>query len=390
VAFSGKVIDDTGLPFTEHGMNGSPESQTADRLGEPDYQVMIVAEKFQTGFDQPLLHTMYVDKTLLGLAAVQSLSRLNRIHPLKSDTFVLDFRNETEDIVKAFEPYYGRTVAPPSDPNLLWDTRHRLDQYDVLRPDEIEVAVAVLMTTTGPQAHGQLYATLDPAVERLKALDEEKRLGFKDALDKFVRTYSFLSQVVSFGDSKLERDYRYCRALASYLRDSATIERLDLGAEVELTHLRSEITYEGSLCLDSDIGEVKTFLGEGAGRQNEVKMEPLSQIVDTLNERFGLELGDADQLLFDQFEETWVADPEVTAQAQNNTFENFRLVFDPRFINTVVGRMDDNEAIFKRIFDDEEFQQVLKDWYAARVYQRARADPRGGSPRLADGVPSAP
>jgi type I restriction enzyme R subunit len=383
VAFSGRVLDDTGLPFTEHGMNGIPDSQTADRFSEPEYQVMIVAEKFQTGFDQPLLHTMYVDKTLLGLAAVQTLSRLNRIHPLKSDTFVLDFRNETEDIVEAFEPYYGETVAPPSDPNLLWDTRHRLDQYDVLRPAEIEAAVAVLMTSSGPQVHGRVYALLDPAVERFKALGEETRLRFKEALDRFVRTYSFLSQVVSFGDSQLERDYRYCRALAACLRDSTTIERLDLGAEVELTHLRSEITYEGSLSVDADIGEVKSFFGEGAGSQHEPDMEPLSQIIDTLNERFGLDLGDADQLLFDQFEETWVADPEVTAQAQNNTFENFRLVFDPRFINTVVGRMDDNEAIFKRIFDDEEFQQVLKDWYAARVYQRARTDPRSGLPRLA-------
>jgi type I restriction enzyme R subunit len=376
VAFSGTVIDDSGFPYTEHGMNGFPESQTTDRFGEPEYQVMIVAEKFQTGFDQPLLHTMYVDKTLVGLAAVQTLSRLNRIHPLKSDTFVLDFRNETDDIVEAFELYYGRTVAPPTDPNLLWDTRRRLEQYDVLRPDEIAAAVAVLLTASGPHAHGQVYALLDPAVDRFKVLDAENRLGFKDALDKFVRTYSFLSQVVSLGDSKLERDYRYCRALAAYLRDTATIERLDLGAEVELTHLRSEITYEGSLSLGSEIGEVKSIFGDGAGRQQDPDMEPLSQIVDTLNERFGLGLGDADQLLFDQFEETWAADPVVTAQAQNNTFENFRLVFDPRFIQTVVGRMDDNEAIFKRIFDDEEFQQVLKDWYAAKVYQRARQNPK--------------
>ncbi len=122
VAFSGKVID-KGLTYTEPQMNGFPESQTAEQFGGDDYQVLIVAEKFQTGFDQPLLHTMYVDKVLTGLNAVQTLSRLNRIHPGKDSTFVLDFRNETEDIMKAFEPYYGRTVAPPTDPNLLWDTR---------------------------------------------------------------------------------------------------------------------------------------------------------------------------------------------------------------------------------------------------------------------------
>ena len=123
VAFSGKVIDEKGLTYTETQMNTFPESQTAERFGGEEYQVLIVAEKFQTGFDQPLLHTMYVDKVLTGLNAVQTLSRLNRIHPLKTDTFVLDFRNETEQIVKAFEPYYDRTMAPPTDPNLLWDTR---------------------------------------------------------------------------------------------------------------------------------------------------------------------------------------------------------------------------------------------------------------------------
>jgi len=376
VAFSGTVIDDKGLTYTEAGMNAFPESQTAAKFAEPDYQVLIVAEKFQTGFDQPLLHTMYVDKVLMGLNAVQTLSRLNRIHPLKSETFVLDFRNDTDDIVEAFEPYYGQTVAPPTDPNLLFDTRNRLDQYDVLRPEEVEATVALLVTITDPKDHGRVYALLDPAVERFKALDEEERLGFKDALDKFVRTYSFLSQIVSFGDSKLERDYRYCRALASRLRDQMTIERLDLGSEVELTHLRNEITYEGSLSLGAETGEVQTVFGDGAGPRAEAQLEPLSQIVDELNQRFGLKLDSQDQLLFDQFEETWLADPEVTAQAQHNTLDNFRLVFDRMFLNTVVGRMDDNEAIFKKVLDDDEFRQALMDLYATRVYRRANETSR--------------
>ena len=371
VAFSGTVTD-KGLPYTESQMNGFPESQTAEEFGGADYQVLIMAEKFQTGFDQPLLHTMYVDKVLTGLNAVQTLSRLNRIHPEKDSTFVLDFRNDTETITKAFEPYYGRTVAPPTDPNLLWDTRSQLDQYDMLRIDEIEATVAVLVTMSESKDHGQLYALLDPAVERFKALPEEDRLGFKDALDKFVRTYSFLSQIVSFGDSKLEQDYRYCRALASRLRDETTVERLDLGTKVELSHLRSEVTFEGSLSLDANTGEVKSVFGEGRGSQQEPDIEPLSQIIDELNERFGLNLDQRDQLLFDQFEETWLADPEMAAQAKNNTIENFRLVFDRMFMGTVVGRMDDNEAIFKRVLDDEEFRQVLLDYYAAKVYSRAR------------------
>ncbi len=372
VAFSGRVVDEKGLPYTEAGMNGFPAAETARRFDGEDYQVLIVAEKFQTGFDQPLLHTMYVDKVLTGLAAVQTLSRLNRIHPNKTDTFVLDFRNETEEIVAAFEPYHGRTVAPPTDPNLLYDTRRRLDDVDVLRPEEIEATVAALLASTAAKGHGAVYAGLDPAVERFRALSEEDRLGFTDALDKFVRTYSFLSQIVSFTDSKLERDYTYCRALAARLRDTATVERLDLGAEVELTHLRTELSFEGPLSLATDTGEVQTIFGEGLGRQSDPRVEPLSEIVAELNQRFGLNLDERDQLLFDQFEQTWIADSEVVDQARNNTLENFRLVFDDRFIATVVNRMDDNEAIFKRILDDEVFRQALMDLYAHRIYRRAR------------------
>jgi type I restriction enzyme R subunit len=372
VAFSGKVIDDTGFAFTESNMNGFPESQTAERFGSGDYQVLIVAEKFQTGFDQPLLHSMYVDKVLTGLNAVQTLSRLNRIHALKADTFVLDFRNDTDDIIKAFEPFYGKTVAPPTDPNLLYDSRRRLDDYDVLRPDEIEEAVALLLTIADPKQHGAVYALLDRAVERFRMLDEESRLGFKDALNKFVRIYSFLSQVVSFTDSKLERDYTYCRALAAKLRDETTIERLDLGTEVELTHLRTEITHEGSLSLTADQGEVKSIYGDGTGRQQELDIEHLSAIVDTLNERFGLNLNERDQLLFDQFEQTWLADEDVVARARNNTLDNFRLVFDREFEKTLIGRMQGNEAIVSRVLDDEEFREALIELYATRVYRRAR------------------
>jgi len=374
VAFSGKVITDKGSEYTEKSMNdGIPETQTAERFDSDDYQVLIVAEKFQTGFDQPLLHTMYVDKVLTGLAAVQTLNRLNRIHPPQKDsTFVLDFRNEAEDIVKAFEPYYGKTVAPPTDPNLLYDTRQQLNVFDVLRTEEIEATVELLLTVSDPKAHGGVYALLDQAAERFNAMSEEDRLGFKDALDRFVRTYSFLSQVVSFTDSKLEQDYIYCRALAAKLRDAITVESLDLGEEVELTHLKTAKTFEGSLSPEDGGGVVIALPGGGGGKKNDPPVETLSQIIDELNHKFGLHLDERDKLLFDQFEESWLADPDVVAQARSNTPDNFRLVFDNRFMNTVVNRMDLNEAIFKRILDDDEFRQVLMDLYANRVYRRAR------------------
>jgi type I restriction enzyme R subunit len=156
------------------------------------------------------------------------------------------------------------------------------------------------------------------------------------------------------------------------LRDQNTIEKLDLGSAVELSHLRSEITFEGSLSLEGEDGEVVSIYGEGRGKQTEDIPEPLSQIIDELNERFGLNLNERDQLFFDQIEGDWLADPDLTAQARNNSVENFRLVFDRSFVDTVARRVMDNEDIAKRFFDDEEFKQVLIDWYAEKVYRRAR------------------
>lgn len=374
VAFSGKIDDGSGKPLTETNMNGFPESRTAEEFGTTEYGVLIVAEKFQTGFDQPLLHTMYVDKPLVGLAAVQTLSRLNRTHPLKENTFVLDFRNDTDDIVAAFEQFHGCTVAPPTDPNILWDTRRRLDQFDVLRADEIEAAMPALLGAgaSDEKRSAETYAALAPGKARFEQLGDEDRLEFRDALTRFVRTYSFVSQIAAFTDPALERDYVYCRALSLYLRDSGTVERLDLGTEVELTHLRHQMTFNGKLALTSDIGEVQSFFGEGQGSQQELDLEHLSSIVELLNERFGTDLTDVDKLLLDQFEESWVADGELSDQAQNNSIENFRLVFDRKFLQTIITRVDANDEIYKKILDDEDFRATLGEFYLRKVYERLR------------------
>jgi type I restriction enzyme R subunit len=247
-----------------------------------------------------------------------------------------------------------------------------LGDYDVIHPEDVEGTVSALLTMGTKGDHGRIYSLLDPALDRFHRLADEDRRGFKDVLDRFVRTYSFLSQVVSFGDTKLERDYLYCRALASLLRSANTVERLDLGTQVELTHLRQEATFSGSLYVNVEAGEVKSFTSDGSGQQRLPEMEPLSQIVDTLNERFGLELTETDQLLFDQYERDWLSDPEVTDQARNNTIENFKLVFNRNFLKTVIGRMDENDALFKRILDDSEFQEAIKEFYGTKIYQRAR------------------
>ncbi len=275
----------------------------------------------------------------------------------------------------AFEPFYGCTVAPPTDPNLLWDTRRLLDEFDVLREEEIEAALPALLgaAESEEKRSAEVYAALAPAKGRFEGLGDEERLEFRDALNRFVRIYSFVAQIAAFTDPGLERDYVFCRALSLYVRDTGTVERLDLGDEVELTHLRNQITFSGSLSLESEVGEVRSF-GEGGGAQQELEPEHLSSIVEVLNERFGTSLTEVDKLLFDQFEKGWVVDEELSDQARNNSLDNFRLAFERKFLQTIVTRVDVNEEIYKRILDDEDFQATLADFYLRKVYKRLRED----------------
>jgi type I restriction enzyme R subunit len=369
VAFSG-TVDDGGVPFTEPGMNGFPDSQTAKQFDADAYRILVVAEKFQTGFDQPLLYAMYVDKTLSGLNAVQTLSRLNRIHPDKDGTFVLDFRNDAEEIRAAFEPYYGETVTPPSDPNLLYDTRHDLDEFGVLRSDEIAKVVALLLAVSGPADHGRIHAALAPAIDRFRDLDENEQGRFRDALTRFVRTYGFLSQIVSFADTDLERDYTYCRALAAFIKDTAG-ETVDLGSDIELTHLRHEKQFEGSVAIDSDTGEVVTIFS-ATGRQHEPEPESLSTIIDRFNERYGTDWTDADRLFPDAIEEDLVNDERIQLEAAGNDLNAFKVGFDETYVAAIASRLDRNEKIAGQLLDNEELRDALVAEYLPRIYARAR------------------
>lgn len=252
---------------------------------------------------------MYVDKVLLGIAAVQTLSRLNRRVEGKDGTFVLDFRNDTDAIRAEFEPYYGETVAPPTDPNLLYDNRRALDEYGVLRPDEVANVAALLASGEDRANHARIHAALGPTVDRFRALEAEEQEAFCDALRRFVRTYSFLSQVVSFTDTGLDRDHRFCRALASFVKRDAGAS-LDLGSEVELTHLQLEQTFEGSVSLEAERGVVVTIY-DGAGRRHDPEASPLSHIIQNLNERFGLKLTEADRLHLDGIAQVLIEDETV-------------------------------------------------------------------------------
>jgi type I restriction enzyme R subunit len=368
VAFSGSVAVDGEDPVTEAGCNGFPESQTAERFDTDAYQIMVVAEKFQTGFDQPKLYAMYVDKTLTGLAAVQTLSRLNRVHPEKDGTFVLDFVNDTDDIAASFQDFYGTTVAPPTDPNLLYDTRRELDEFGVLNAEQARTFARLLLAEHVD--HGRLHAALGPAIERFDALGEDEQDRFRDALARFVRVYAFLAQIVSFADTELERDYLFGKALQTFIKADPGAG-VDLSGAVELTHLRHEQQSSGQIALSAEQGEVTTIYS-GTGKTTEVEPEPLSAIIKRLNEQHGADVTEADLLLPDATRDDLISDESVQTAAINNTPENFQVVFPKFWQDGLLGRMDRNEKFVYKVLDNPDFAAELEKAYFASVYWGAR------------------
>ena len=352
VAFSGTLNVD-GQQATESKLNGFPDSQTTVRFDQDDNHILVVAEKYQTGFDQPKLYAMYVDKVLTGLAAVQTLSRLNRTHPDKTATFILDFRNEAEDIRTAFAPWYVQTVAPPTDPHLLYDTHQELGRYGILHPEEAETVERLLLTEAAIN-HARIHGSLAPAIDRFRHdLDTDEQDSFRDALNRFIRIYSFLSQVVSFGDTKLERDYLFCRALAHFIRADAE-PGVDLGSQVELTHLALEKTFEGSASLDPDVdGEVTTIFS-GGGKVYLPDEAPLSQIIAEMNDRFGTTFTEAQAVHTRTIVAALVGDEDVQRAAWANDEKAFGEVYPDFFENAMVDMSRAHEDFTFKLLDDPE------------------------------------
>ncbi|MGY1714359.1 type I restriction endonuclease subunit R [Geodermatophilus sp. SYSU D01106] len=393
VAFSGKVVDPdgSGVEYTESRMNTTPdgkpipETETAKRFkgdednGFPvgDYQVLIVAEKYQTGFDEPRLHTMYVDKKLEGVKAVQTLSRLNRTMPGKNSTFVLDFANDAEDIANAFKPFYEQSWTEPTDPNVLFNLRTRILAAGVIDPTEMRTLVAALLTSDA-RHHESLYAQTDNAVVRYQAIeDSEDREDFRTALRDFVRTYAFLGQVVPFASADLEELYYYGRILITRLPKDDTDDGgdIDLGTAAVLTHIRTEKQAEQNVTLaEGDGVPVRGMQGGGRGAQHLPEKVRLSSLIDVLNDKFGMSLTQSDQIWFDQQVEVAVRDEDLREVASANTEENFAFEFDRRFADVIEQRHSLNDDLFRMFFDKPEFQEALTAWARREVYQRIQSE----------------
>ncbi|QOC24084.1 type I restriction endonuclease subunit R [Wenzhouxiangella sp. AB-CW3] len=385
VAFSGSVTDPDfpDRTYTEVGMNeGIKESELPEKFDSEHYQVLLVAEKYQTGFDQPLLHTMYVDRRLAGIQAVQTLSRLNRTAEGKNDTFVLDFVNDTEEIFEAFKPYYEITPpGEPSDPQQLYDLQHRLEQAQVFYADEVNAFAEIWYRNRHePTAadHRRINAVIDQAVERYKALPDDEQEGFKSQLASFRNLYAFLAQIIPYQDSSLEKLYSYARFLLSKLPRRTDDTVFELEDEVSLKYYRLQKISEGAI--DLAVGEAKALYGPtevGTGRAEEDTVE-LSSLIDRLNERFGTEFTPADQLFFDQIAETAVENETLQAAAKANSMDNFAYVFEKMLEGLFIERMDGNEDIFGRLMNDDDFRRVAGDHLLHEVYHRLQTGDGAG------------
>jgi len=381
VAFSGDLIDPDipGEKYTEVSMNnGIRETELPERFASNDYQVLLVAEKYQTGFDQPLLHTMYVDKRLDGVQAVQTLSRLNRTTQGKEDTFVLDFVNEPEDILKAFQPYFEQTLTgDQAEARQLYELQAKMDAKHVYYKTEVEEFSRIFFApkkNQTPADHAKINACIDPAVERFRKLPDEDQEEFRSLLVDYRNLYAFLSQVIPFFDSDLEKTYSYIRYLLTKLPRREYGPKYDFDDEVALKYYRLQKMSEGAIVLQKGKGgEVPGPVAVGTGTERDKTIE-LSQLIDILNDRFGTDFKPGDQLFLDSIKEDALGNSTLREQAKANTMENFSYAFLKALDGLFVNRMEQNEDITVKFLNEPEFKYAIGKYLLKQVYEQMRSE----------------
>ena len=381
VAFSGSVEDpdDPGSSYTEVSMNdGLAESELPETFERDDYRVLLVAEKYQTGFDQPLLQTMYIVKKLSGVQAVQTLSRLNRIAPGKSRTFILDFANEEDDIYKAFKPYFESTpIGENADPHRLSELQHRLLEWMIFTQSDVSAFTEIWYRNKREHSgtdHRMMNSILDSVVQQFVRREEEDREEFRGQLKAYRSLYAFLSQIIPYQDSDLERFYAFVRNLLAKLPPPGDGQALVLDDEVALRFFRVQQMTEGSINLSG--GEAYPLKGPtdiGSSQVNDEEVL-LSSLIDRLNERFGTDFTEADQLFFDQIRISAEHNENITEAARANNYTNFASYLDRILNDLFIDRMEGNEEIFSRVMTDSEFRSLAHEHLAREIFERVREE----------------
>lgn len=376
VAFSGKVDDPESGPeeFTESNINPDIKGRDpAEAFKEDIYRVLLVANKYQVGFDQPLLHTMYVDKRLSGVLAVQTLSRLNRTYPGKEDTFVLDFVNKPDEILESFKPYYRTAqLTEVTDPNLVHELQTKLDKAGVYLVSEVEGFAAAFFDPKRKQ--GALHSYLKPAADRFHALDEDDADQFRKDLGSFLRLYDFLSQIIAYNDADLEKRYAFGKNLMPRIAergDASSI--LELDSDVRLTHYRIKKLGEQSLDLASgDVVKLAPASETGTGSAVPDEQKRLAEIVEAMNDLFAGDLSEADLVGYvTTIAGKLMENEELAEQAANNSEEQFGLGdFKDAFTDVVIEGQEAHNRIAEQLLKDERIFAAMQGMLAKMVWQK--------------------
>jgi type I restriction enzyme R subunit len=364
VAFSGEH-EYGGAAVTEASLNGFPSSQIADMIQEDPYRFLICADKFQTGYDEPLLHTMYVDKVLSGVKAVQTLSRLNRAHPQKHDVFVLDFMNDAETIRRAFEPYYRTTIlGEETDPNKLHDLKAALDGAQVYAPTQVEALVGLYL---GGADRDRLDPILDACVATYKTqLDEDGQVAFKGSAKAFVRTYGFLSAILPYPMAEWEKLSIFLNFLVPKL-PAPVEEDLSKGIleTIDMDSYRVEKKAMQAIELPDADGQVGPVPTGGGGGRGEPELDCLSNIIKAFNDQFGsIAWTDTDRvhrLITRDIPAKVAEDGAYRNACRNSDPQNARIEHDKALRRIVVGMMKDDTELFRQFMDNEGFRRWMTD-----------------------------
>lgn len=376
VAFSGEH-EFRGEKVTEASLNGFASKDIPERFEEEPYRFLICADKFQTGYDQPLLHTMYVDKALSGIKAVQTLSRLNRAHPKKHDAFVLDFMNEAEGIRASFEQFYRTTIlSDETDPNRLHDLKSDLDGAGVYRTGDVDEFVELYLS-------GAERDRLDPILDACVAvykddLSEDEQIAFKGQAKTFARTYAFLASILPFGQAEWEKLSIFLNFLIPKL-PAPQEEDLSKGIldAIDMDSYRVEKQATQHIQLADADAEIDPVPTDGAGRKVEPELERLSRIVDAFNDMFGgIEWEDSDRirrLITQEIPERVAANPAYRNARANSDKQNARIEHDKALASVIVGLMKDDTQLFKQFSDNPDFKRWLADIVFSATYETAAA-----------------
>lgn len=368
VAFSGTVTEENKQEYTEEKINGIKETQLKKEFHD-NFDVLIVAEKYQTGFDEPLLHTMFVDKKLNNVKAVQTLSRLNRTTRGKEDTFVLDFVNTQEEIKKAFQPYYEATVLEgETDPNIIYNLKRQLDDFHIYQESEVEAFAKKFYQKTTPTLD-VLSPILKPALERYEVLEDKKKDEFKSLIHSFNRIYSFVIQVARMFDKDMQKLYVYTKFLSKVLPKD-NIEKVNLNDALVLEYYKLQKTAEGNITLDQTEGVIPPVDGAGgSGRQKE--KDPLSEIIEKFNKKFGTEFTEQDKVLA-QLKADMMKDEQIVNSAMSGDKTVFETLSNKRFDNIAMNRYEENDNFFKGLFENADKLKFIKELLLADLYNELR------------------